>query len=364
MGLTKKKGGIKMKTSKLNLNLKTLVLKLQNLFTCGKNSKHKSFDIASRIVQSANENRSLEEQYKLTGYLSADRVLDKLHNIEEGKPMLLVEWFNVKFLQKLLPKTITLAVDIHDRIFYGNKNHPEIIGTKGGRYARRYIEISSVKPALFINALPVNLFTNDKKTLLKWLIDSFKGHFPKTQIGLLLVDRGFFTKEVVNFLVETNQKFIMPAIKNERVKKLIGLYECGELKDKIRYKFGNVCVNLIFFPVTNKNGEKETLVYITNTKMDPIRVHLTYKKRWQIETNFREQNNFMLKTKTKDFKIRYFTFVLAGLLFNLWQLIRLILPYKLESYLFSKFLADELLRIWQETTGKEVVKSIDYLLDA
>jgi IS4 transposase len=72
---------------------------------------------------------------------------------------------------------------------------------------------------------------------------------------------------------------------------------------------------------------------------------LLYKKRWQIETNFREQNKFEFKIKTLDFNARYFAFVLAGLLFNLWQLMR---NGKTQSYLFKQALICELERLWEK----------------
>ena len=94
---------------------------------------------------------------------------------------------------------------------------------------------------------------------------------------------------------------------------------------------------MVFVRIDNK-----VLVYITNTKFNPLKVHLLYKKRWQIETNFREQNNFEFKTCTLDFNARYFAFVLAGLLFNLWQLMR---NGKIQSYLFKQALKAQLAQV-------------------
>ena len=99
-------------------------------------------------------------------------------------------------------------------------------------------------------------------------------------------------------------------------------------------------------------GEKETFVYITNTKYDSTEAHMLYRKRWQIETNFREQNKFLFKTKTRNFDIRYLSFVMGGLLFNAWQLTRNESIYTMESYLFKKILMEELLKIWQGSSNK------------
>jgi len=340
----------------LNLNINPLVALLTTFFVCGKNSIYKRKDYAYRLVQSALEHQSLEAMFKLTKYLSADRVLDKVHRLSYERIQKLITKFNRKIK---LPKKVTLAIDFTDKVYYGDKNHPEVMGSKGGKYARRYIEVSTVRPALFINSLPVNQLTNDKKELLAQLTDGFYALYKKTKIELLLLDRGFFTKEVVKLLIDMQIKFIMPAIKNRAIKKLANQFARGEIDNKICYQFGETKVKLLFLKV-----EDDILVYMTNTRYNVLRVAILYKKRWQIETNFREQNNFTFKTQTTNFTIRYLAFVIGGLLFNLWQLTRNKVPYNLESYLFKYILVEEILKLWQEFSNMKIIKSIDYLLVA
>jgi len=350
----KKEKEVKYMIKNRNININALVLSLANLISCGKNSVYKVADIAYRLIQAAIENQSLEAMYKLTKYLSADRMLDRLHNVSFEAISKLVEKKNKKMH---LPKKVILALDFTEKSYYGDKNHPEVMGSKGGKYVRRFLEMSTVKPALFINALPVNQLTNDKKSLITELLDAFYERFKKTRIDLLLLDRGFFSKEVVTLLVKKNVKFIMPAVKNKAIARLIDLYKEGEIKDSICYQFGNTKVYLKFIKI-----EDDVLVYMTNTTKSPMTVHIAYKKRWQIETNFREQNKYLFKTNTKNFTIRYLAFVLAGLLFNLWQITRNKFIYKPESYIFKQILKEKLLCQWQAISKKEVIKSIDYLL--
>ena len=340
---------------KLNLNINPLVALLTPFFVCGKNAVYKAKDFAYRLIQSALEHQSLEAMFKLTRYLSADRVLDKVHELSYERIQELITKVNRKLK---LPKKEMLAIDFTEKEYYGDKNHREVIGSKGGRYVRRYIEVSTVKPALFINAFPVNQFTNNKLKLLTQLLDGFYMLY-SSKIKLLLLDRGFFIREVVRLLFEKNIKFLIPAVRNKAIKKLIEQFEKGKLPSKIKYQFGEITVNLLFFKT-----EEETLVYITNTRYDSVKAHILYRKRWQIETNFREQNNFLFKTQTSDFVIRYLSFVLAGLLFNAWQLTRNSVPYSMESYLFKRVLTNELLKLWREFANREIIKSIDYLLVA
>lgn len=338
---------------RLNLNLNPLVALLTTFFVCGKNAVYKTKDFAYRLIQSALEHQSLEAMFKLTGYLSADRVLEKLHAISYERIQKLITKVNRSLK---LPKEVILAIDFTEKEYYGDKNHTGVMGSKGGKYVRRYIEISTVEPALFINAFPVNQLTNNKEKLLMQLIDGFYSLFD-SKIKLLLIDRGFFKKKVVELLIEMKMPFIMPARKDKAIKKLVKQFEKEEIKSKIKYQFGNCRVNLLFAKIENK-----VLVYMTNTRYDFWKAHFLYRRRWQIETNFREQNNFIFKTKTIDFSVRYLAFVLAGLLFNAWQLTKNKTIYRMESYLYKQVLKEELLKLWQEFAGIEIIKKLDYLL--
>ena len=342
-----------MVNNKLNLNINPLVALLTTFFVCGKNAVYKSKDFAYRLIQSALERQSLEAMFKLTGYLSADRVLDKVHTLSYERIQKLITKVNSKLK---LPHKVRLAIDFTDKEYYGDRRHPAVMGSKGGKYVRRYVEISLVKPALFLNAFIVNQFTNNKVKLLKQLIGGFYRLYD-SKIELLLIDRGFFTKDVITFLIENKVPFVMPAVKNKAIEPLAEQFRRGWLPERIKYKFGKYEINLLFLKVKD-----EILVYATNTKKNPIGAHRVYRNRWQIETNFREQNNFLFKTQTKNFVVRYLSFALAGLLFNAWQLTRNKSIYIMESYLFKQILKDELLKLWKEFSGKQIIKSLDYLL--
>lgn len=323
------------KRCKININ--PLVLLIACLIECGNNAKYKEKDFAYRLIESALENISLEAKYLLTNFLSADRVLEKLHEIKYEQIQSIV--INVNRRIKL-PKRVTLAIDWTDKLFYGCKEYADVIGTKGGKYARRFYEVSVVNPALFINAFPANMFTNNKVKQIAQLIDGFNVMYKRTKIELLLVDRGFYAKKVVKYLVDNNIRFIMPAKKTGQIKWIAETCMFEKHSITLDYVFGETKVFLVFVKI-----DDEVLVYMTNTRFNPLKVHILYKKRWQIETNFREQNNFEFRTQTLDFNARYFAFILAGLLFNLWQLMR---NGKIQGYLFKQTLMNELNGLWNK----------------
>lgn len=329
---------------KLALAIKPLVLLLEGFILCGKNATYKCELIAARIIETAVQGLSFEALYQLKKCLSADRILEKVHSFSEEQ----IKNFVLQGTKKLqLPRKIIAALDFTEREYYGNKNHKQIIGSKDGKYVQRFIELSIVKPALFINALMVDQFTNNKVKLITQLVDGFNEIFKKTEIELLLMDRGFFTKAVVKLLDEKRIKFIMPAVKNREIKYMAE--SCINMKRSIvlDYKFGETKVFLVFIKI-----DDEVLVYMTNTKFNPLKVHLLYKKRWQIETNFREQNQFLFKTTTKNFEVRYLAFAIAGLLFNAWQLKRLI-QENLRGYVFRKEIENALGFCWVPFRNRE-----------
>ena len=278
-------------------------------------------------------------------------MLDKLHEISYERIQRLIIKVNSKLR---LPKKVKLAIDFTEKEYYGDKRHPAVMGSKEGKYVRMYIEVSTVKPALFINAFPVNQFTNNKKKLLKQLLDGFHRLYEKTKIDLLLLDRGFFTKAVIAFLIRNKIPFVMPAVKNKAIKSLAEQFRKGWLPDRIKYEFGKYEINLLFLKVKD-----DILVYATNTRKSPKGAHTLYRNRWQIETNFREQNNFVFQTKTRNFAVRYLAFALGGLLFNAWQLTRDKTIYKMESHLYKHFLKEEVLKLWQEFASEEIIKSLE-----
>ena len=160
-----------------------------------------------------------------------------LHKLNFDKIQNLIEKINSKIKLK---RKVILAIDFSDKIFYGNKNNSNTIGSKGGKQVLRFIQLSSCNPNYFLNSFKVNPFTNDKKLLINALISSFRAIFSKTKIDLVLLDRGFFSKEVINYFCLNNLDFLMPAIKNKQIKKLILKFLEGKLPSKIKYKFGLV----------------------------------------------------------------------------------------------------------------------------
>ena len=75
--------------------------------------------------------------------------------------------------------------------------------------------------------------------------------------------------------------------------------------------------------------EKITWVFVTNMEFtDFVKYKKLYKKRWNIETGFRVQDEATIKTKSTDIRVRYFLFLAAMLLYNMWKSLDVKIQFK------------------------------------
>ena len=60
--------------------------------------------------------------------------------------------------------------------------------------------------------------------------------------------------------------------------------------------------------------------WITNMTKVSSKLALLYRKRWGIETGYREKNKFRIITTTRNHVIRFLFFTIAVLFYNMWIL--------------------------------------------
>jgi len=191
---------------------------------------------------------------------------------------------------------------------------------------------------LTLLALPVGKFSS-KHEIVEKLIRYAKS---KINIGKVYVDRGFFSSEIINLFEKHGLVFVMPGIKNKRIKKYIETlptpmviknYEFGPEDSKAKF-------NLVIL-----DTEKGKIAFATNLKVDENDARLVerllklYNKRWGIETSYRIKKGFRAKTTSKNYIIRLFYFMYSTLLYNLWIIIDSIICI----FIFGKLTRDHLI---------------------
>ena len=80
-------------------------------------------------------------------------------------------------------------------------------------------------------------------------------------------------------------------------------------------------MQFLYVPSTKGDG---TAVFATNLRVGPAEAEAfcqRYSRRWQIESEYNSiKNDFLAKTSSKDYRVRFFYFVFAVLLHNIWRL--------------------------------------------
>jgi IS4 transposase len=180
-------------------------------------------------------------------------------------------------------------------------------------------------------ALPVKPFSNKAK-LVNWVLTEAER---KVKINLVLMDRGFFTKDVIKVLEMHHLKFLFPVPKNKLVKQMIkDAHKSKNFVAKYEFKRRRKVVGsfTIFFLLDPDSKEraiwKRYRVFGTNLPViNDIRENLAevYRMRWGIETSYRvEKHDFLAKTTSKSYKFRLFLFLVAVILYNFWMITRMV----------------------------------------
>jgi IS4 transposase len=139
------------------------------------------------------------------------------------------------------------------------------------------------------------------------------------RINKLLLDRGFYKAEVINFLNREKIPYLIPVIKNRRAKRLIILSDPGTI---LTLRLGVAIHTLMIVLCKEKKIAFATNIAIDDSKQAQFLAD-TYRKRWDIETCFRQIHQQLPRTTTLDPKVRYFYFMLIVVVFNLWVVLNI-----------------------------------------
>lgn len=225
---------------------------------------------------------------------------------------------------RLLKRRYTVAIDIHTRLYYGKRDKNWIVGIekkKGTCYGYQFATLDLVVAGerFTLKAIPVLPFTK-KEELVRELIEYARRY---VKIHIVLLDRGFYTIEVIKTLLSLEIDFLMAAIKHANIQQL--------LKD--------VYFNKTWFAQTHTLGKgkrkvgfnlfgkyswekKEWHVFATNLVVrDKVDVEFYaefYRKRWGIETGYRVKQDFLIMTTSDSYSVRLFFFFLSVIFYNTW----------------------------------------------
>jgi putative transposase len=263
--------------------------------------------------------------------IDVDRIKRQV-NAALGDPM-------PRALRRQRKRPLTIAVDLTLIASYGkhSRDDPHVYRSQAKRgtnsffaYATAYLVLHGERFTLAV--APVTREKALKQVLQELLLVVGKRGL---KIGLLLLDRGFYSVEVIRYLQQARRPFLMPMVCHGRpadhpqgpsasnvfkAMKKSGWYTYTLQDAKKDQATVSVCVKRARYK--NKHGKRksETWVYaywgIAPKRVDWVKD--TYRRRFGIEASYRQMNQCRIRTTTKKFHVRFFYVAIGLLLRNLW----------------------------------------------
>ena len=159
----------------------------------------------------------------------------------------------------------------------------------------------------------------------------------KVKVRLLLLDREFYAVDVMDVIRLSRYRFLMPAIKNPRIKKTIIEHHEGTRKFVSRFTISNKFKKKFTFTLvitrSKKYGDSKVNiiewyhVFATNLSAGQALKEITtlpeeYRKRWGIETGYRQIEQVRARTTSRDVLFRTVLFYTALFMYNMWAVER------------------------------------------
>ena len=219
--------------------------------------------------------------------------------------------------------TIMLAFDETYEEYFGKLKSFWIFGykpKKGCKGCFKFLVLSIVKNnrRYVLGAVPVHVGYNREKTIMEMI--KFAEQFVK--IKAILFDKGFYDAGIIKQLEEGGIGYVILVPKNKKTKKY--LEQKGNTFEHImttRDKHNKYELKLKI-KVARNVYEYDWIILTSLDYRNTTQLVNLYRKRWNIENIFRITDKIRLRTNSTDIVAKTLLFVIALLLYNLWQWFR------------------------------------------
>jgi hypothetical protein len=216
-----------------------------------------------------------------------------------------------------------LAFDTTSEPFWGKTRSLYIFGTHNEKHDGEFHFITvcliTRNKQIPIMALPVHLGSTTAKLIIE-LMEFCRSLF--TKIRLTVFDRGFYNAELIDYLEANHIKYLILVPERGDIfrKYVIDAGTFGKFRHELVYSKAKSNWRPKTMIVICKDISKEfSWIFATNIQLKTrCEYILNYKSRWQIETNYRVEDESRIKSKSVYYLIRYFYFLVSLLLHLLW----------------------------------------------
>jgi hypothetical protein len=249
----------------------------------------------------------------------------------------------LRALRRSLPDHLTrlpqiMALDMHQRPFYGNKK-----GKKRAKGTTRRQKKASTRHSFTYATIAVltrwgrftvGLMAVRPHMRLTTLVEGLLAQAREAGLDILylMMDKEFYAAEVIDYLQKADVAFLIPAAHKPSNKHLydpkveVGWYEYSwtaklmrlDAKREKRVNRGKLTVNVKACVARGRDGKP--LVYIASgvSKWTPEQVVRAYRTRFGIETSYRQLGQCLARTSSRSERLRLLLVGVALLLGNLW----------------------------------------------
>jgi len=234
-----------------------------------------------------------------------------------------------------------IAVDFHDKAYYGSRDTPCIRGIKpknGTSWGYSFCTLDIIgNSKLTLDVIDINGLSKDYSVLMESLFERIEKMGVK--VGTVYMDREFFNKKVVSKMDEHKLDFVIAAKSNKRIKNILEKHtkENGNTSTVFEYNFQGR--EPAFNIVAMWDQEKGYILFATNKKVSSIdtfvkKIPEEYRKRWNIETGYRVKNDFKIRTCSKSPVARTLFFIVQSIMHNILNVLKSVLDitaYQMKS---------------------------------
>ena len=225
-------------------------------------------------------------------------------------------------MRKLHLGVCDIIIDITDEDFYGKTQDFWIIPWTGESGVQGHFKflVCSVKfrDRKFPIAVRMIRLGSDISKEIGTVLTSCKS--AGLYIREVLMDRGFYATDIIKELQDQNMNYIIFARKSNTFNSMLASTEESiiiehEMETRKNKSILRVQTNIALA----KNILKYDWVFATNLTITGAEIVYKYRLRWNIETDFRVQDEARIKTKSIKPNVRLFYFMISLLLFFVWS---------------------------------------------
>lgn len=235
-------------------------------------------------------------------------------------------------------QVFNVAIDMHLIARYDEKYGSELIRSKaknGTDVFERYITIQCIVNGrrLILGVLHMSAL-EDKADFVRKIINCAQN--TRVNIGIVMLDREFFTSKVIYTLHEMGMTYLIPCKNTDVTIDAIAAYATGDrqrISECVITGSEGKAVPYTIIITQRKKKRKKNVDLLPHEKYIGFATNVPdidvkqYKKRWGIETGYRMIQDTRARTHSKNYAARLLYFAYSAVMFNVWVMANAVLAY-------------------------------------